>query len=222
MNLRTTIGPKLVCTLILCLWILSTAQRAEAGPILVGGGFGETPEAFRVLVLHGAINQLVVVHNLIVPGTLSWNVTLSIAEIDGGAGMADSVGVLVMVAQHKVGVPGHPGEGPNVAVLFNVTTFGPPFVPGVNVRTDGRVIDHPPILGHSDQFGATLTFTVANDGLSITGYELEVFGFHCFPQCPQQLPPLDKSLEEIPEWNALMLFGSGLVGLLGYVRRRRR
>ena len=220
MNLRTTIRPQLLCSLMLCLWILSTAQRAEADPILPGSGYGETPEAFQALVLHGAVaaNDIHVLANA-APGAVLWNFTIVIREHDGGAGMADSV-QFILFGQHIVGVPGHVGEGRNEGFhIFNFTIAGP-FAPGVNVLPlPLATINHPPIAGHTDQFGGNVIFTVAMDGLNITAYRVEFFGAHCAPQCPS-LPPINRSLRQVPEWNALMLFGSGLAGLLGYCRRR--
>ena len=220
MNPRTKTVSRLLCSLILCLWVFFTAQSVKADAILVGSGFGETADAFHALVLHGAVNPGVGgVHMLTSQGAISWNIELSIAEIDGGKNFADFVTVS-LVAQHLVGV--HAGEKRNDAITLTVSTpLTGPFKPGDNPVFTVKMIKHLPIADHTDQFSATLTFTVANDGLSITGYKLEVFGAHCSPQCPV-IPPIDKQLKEVPEWNTLMLFGSGLVGLLGYNWRRKK
>jgi len=221
MNLQTRIGSKVLSSLILCLWILFTAQSAEAGPLLPGSGFGENAEAFQVLVMHGPINASANHVFLNVNNAKFWEFTISIAENDRNAlGLTDVLQVQ-LTGLHKAGVPGHVGEGRNDAgIVFNFTTAVGPFAPGANNRARMQMIDHPPIAGHMDKFAATLTFTVAMDGLSITDYKIEFSGTHCFPQCPA-LPPTDKQLQEVPEWDALMLFGSGLVGLLGYNWRRK-
>ena len=223
MNLQTTIRPKLFCSLVLCLWIVFTAQSAKAGPLLPGSGYGETAEAFRVLVLHGPVGADAV-HILVpaLPGAAFWNFSIVIREVNGGAGVADSV-QLIVFGQHIVGIPGHIGEGPNGGfAAFNSNNFA--LLPGVNSIQLFSRIDHPPIAGHTDQFDGDLIFTVTMDGLNVTGFTLDFFGRHCSPQCPSTstLPPINKSLRDVPEWNALMLFGSGMAGLLGYVRRRRK
>ena len=219
MNLRTTIGSKLLCSLILCFWILCTAQSAKAGPILPGSGYGETADAFRILVMHDAV-AADDVHILVpdAPNVGFWNFSIVIREVNGGAGVPDSVQFIVF-GQHLVGVPGHTGEGRNEGFrAFNIKISAD--APGVNNFV--ATIDHPPIPGHIDQFGGSVIFTVATDGLNITAFTLEFIGMHCSPQCPSTLPSINKSLRQVPEWNALMLFGSGLTGLLGYVRRRRK
>jgi hypothetical protein len=221
MNPQTILRPKLLFSLVLCLLILGTAQRAEAGPILPGSGYGEVQAAFSALVNHGAIVAPGATHILApaAPGSQFWDILITITEIDGGAGKADSI-VVALGSRHKVGV--HDGENP---ILFiTLTGLAKPevaFPPGVNVINATSTIDHPPIAGHTDQFSIKLTFTVAMDGLNITDFKVEVSGRHCSPQCPD-LPPINKQLKDIPEPNALMLFGSGLVGLLGYARRRRK
>ena len=222
MNLQTTIRPKLLCSLILCLWIVFTAQSVKAGPILPGSGFGENAEAFRVLVMHGAVDANII-HLVFpdAPGGAFWNFSIEIREANGGAGGADFVQAIVF-GQHIAGVPGHIGEGPNGGfAAFNIKTIG--LAPGVNnIVIPLTTISHPPIDGHTDQFGGTVTFTVALDGLNITALTIDFFGMHCSPQCPSILPPINKPLRvrDVPEWNTLMLFGSGLVGFLGYARRR--
>jgi len=218
MNLRTTMGSKLLGGLLLCLWIFSTAQRAEAGPLLAGSGFGETPEALHVLVLHGAIAGIDVhLFTPAPPGAMFWDFSVAIVESPRGAD-ADFVQIVVG-AQHIVGV--HAGEGPNpLRVQFTVATGA--LAPGANViPLPLTVIDHPPITNHTDQFGGTVTFTVAMDGLTITGYMLDFFAAHCSPECPP-LPSINRQLQDVPEWNTLMLFGSGLIGLLGYKHRLHR
>ena len=223
MNLRTTIHPKWLCSLFLCLWIIFAVQSAKAGPILIpGSGYGETVEAFQLVVLHGAVAANAV-HILVpaAPGPVFWNFSVVIREVNGGAGVADSV-QLIVFGQHFVGVPGHIGEGPNGGfAAFNIRSLA--LVPGVNnFVIPLTTIPHPPIDGHTNEFGGSGSFTVAADGLNITSFSLAFFGRHCSPQCPQTLPPINKSLRDVPEWNALMLFGSGLAGLFGYVRRRRK
>ena len=224
MNLRTTIRRKLLCSLGLCLWLVFTAQSAKAGPILLpGSGYGETAEAFRVVIMHGPVGANAVhIFAPALPGAMFWNFSVVIRETNGAAGMPDSVQA-ILFGQHIVGVPGHPGEGPNGGfAAFNITITAN--APGVNIPVvfPPAIIPHPPIDGHTDQFTVMGTFTVAIDGLNITAFTLELIGRHCFPQCPSTLPPINKSLREVPEWNALMLFGSGLAGLLGYVPRRRK
>ena len=222
MNLQTTIRPKFLCSISLCLWIVFTAQTAKADPILPGSGYGETEDAFRILVMHGAV-PADDVHILApaIPNVGFWNFSIVIREVNGGAGIPDSVQA-ILFGQHVVGVPGHIGEGRNEAfAAFNIRTIG--LAPGINTfPIPLTTINHPPIDGHTDQFGGSLTFTVALDGLNITAFTIEFFGRHCSPQCPSTLPAINKSLRQVPEWNALMLFGSGLAGLLGYVRRRRK
>ena len=220
MNLRTTLGSKLLCSLILCLWIFLPTQSAQAGPLLAGSGFGEKQDAFQVLVKHGAVAAPGDLHIIVpaAPGAMFWDFQIRITGMDGG-GASDLVTVTIM-PQHLVGVMGHTGEGKNIVLAFSVSAIGP-FAPGVkNNRFSNAAIQHPPNAGHIDLFNATLTFTVAMDGVSITDYTLEVTGKHCSPECPA-LPPIDKSLKEVPEWNALILFGSGLAGFLGYGWRRK-
>ena len=223
MNLQTTIRPKLLCGLSLCLWIVFTAQSVKAGPILPGSGYGETADAFRILVMHDAV-AADAVHILVpaLPGPAFWNFSIVIREVNGVAGAPDAVQFIVF-GQHLVGVPGHIGEGRNEGfATFNIKITAA--MPGVSPLTQlpPMIITHPPIPGHTDQFSVTGIFTVAMNGLNITSYTLEFIGRHCTPQCSPTLPSINKSFRQLPEWNALMLFGSGLAGLVGYVRRRRK
>jgi len=218
MNPRTTIGPKLLGSLILCLWIFSAAQRAEAGPLLLGSGYGETPDGLHVVLVHGPIAAIDV--HLFAPnppGAMFWDFSVAILESPRGAD-ADFVQI-VIGAQHIVGI--HPGEGPNPNRLPPITIETGALAAGNNMFALPLIpVEHPPLPNHNDVFGGTVTFTVAMDGLTITGYMLDFFVLHCSPDCPE-VPPINKELRDLPEGNALMLFGSGLAGLLGYGYRRK-
>ena len=196
--MKTRIRMLFLCIITLLVTLGVTPQTSNATPVTVV--YGENANLFGLSFTSGPIT----VDSAPFFG-VAGNWLVIVQAIEEAGILNDDALAFSATAQHLVGPH---GEGPNPGgFAFNFLAIDPP--PGVLVVNFLTIIPHGQ---HFDQFLGTFTFSavLVAGRVDITGYTFDLIGVHTLTN------------EPIPEPATLILLSTGLLGIAGAMRRRRK
>lgn len=166
--------------------------------------------------LNGNGNQLTFNSGADAPGAFS-SQGVSFAGVGDGIGLTDDE----IGGNEKLTVSFSPNVALNSIYLLDLFFNGSEIEAAkFDITSDGNVVDTEGILGTSS---STIGFVTWGGTLGLDSVlSIDFTALSCFPDTDYSLAGLDVDVAPVPEPATMLLFGSGLIGLAGLARKKRK